>query len=308
MEFITIPCNLCGSWKYSLFARGPDFEYRCSGDEFNVVKCDNCGLIYLNPRPAPSELSMIYPDEYIPYRFDDYLSGFVNELRMAVQRCKVKALKKYAKPNATIWDVGCGGGFFLDCLRRFGMPSWDLVGVDISKSAIEKIERKDFTGICGRFEDIDIEAESVDIIVMNQVIEHLDDPSAVVDKSYHVLRKGGHIFIETPSIEGWDAVIFKTRHWGGWHFPRHWTFFSQHTLSQLLSKKGFQIRDTEWLLSPNFWAQSFHHWLVDKGLPGRFASLMDCKNPIFMAFFSSIDVMQRLFGHTSNMRIIGLRR
>lgn len=307
MEYIDIICNLCGSQENSPYACGPDFEYRCTDDEFRIVKCDSCGFIYLNPRPAPSELYTIYPDNYIPYRFDDYLSGFTNSLRMAVQRFKVKALRSFARPAAIIWDVGCGGGFFLDCLHKFGDPTWRLTGVDISEKAVNKVKAKGFETIQGRFETIDIEPGSVDIVVLNQVIEHLNNPAAVVEKASYVLRKGGHIFIETPSIEGWDARIFKSRHWGGWHFPRHWTFFSQQTLSQLLKEKGFDVVDSTWLLSPNFWAQSCHHWLIDKGISERFADMIDCKNPIVLALFSTVDLIQKIFRHTSNMRMVGLK-
>lgn len=227
---------------------------------------------------------------------------------MAVQQLKVKALKQFAPRNAVIIDVGCGGGFLLECIRKYGMPSWKLIGNDFSEKAIEKIKAKGFKAFGGRFEALEMEPESADIIILNQVIEHLDDPCAVIAKVCHVLKKGGYIFIETPSMEGWDARLFKKRYWGGWHFPRHWTIFTKYTLGDMLKRNGFEVVDIKWLLSPNFWAQSFHHLLIDNGVPERIARIMDCKNPAVLALFSAVDLIQKLFDHTSNMRMIGQKR
>lgn len=159
--------------------------------------------------------------------------------------------------------------------------------------------------IHGRFETISAPPEIVDLIVLNQVIEHLDDPSAVLDKASHILKKGGYIFIETPSLDGWDARIFGSRYWGGWHFPRHWTLFTDRTLTKLLEKKNFRVIEKAYLLSPNFWAQSFHHCLIDKGVSERIAGLFDCRNPLALSLFSGVDLLQKVFGHTSNMRLVG---
>lgn len=304
MKIIKVQCCICSNTKNSIIGQGPDFEYHTSDDEFTMVQCSNCGLVYLNPRPDNSEFRTIYPDNYIPYRFDEHLSGFVNKLRMTVQSLKVKSLRRYVPENAVVWDVGCGGGFFLECLRTSGKQSWQLTGVDVSDSAIKTIQSKGFTGIRGRFEELDISPDTVDVIVLNQVIEHLDNPVAVIKKAYSVLKPGGYLFIETPSLEGLDAKLFKHRYWGGWHFPRHWTIFTSTTLTKLLEKEGFRDTKETWLLSPNFWAQSFHHWLIDKGVPERISGWMDCKNPFVLAFFSTIDLIQKLFGHTSNMRLV----
>lgn len=304
MEYINIICNLCGSSSHRVVSKGPDFEYRCVPDEFAMVECIDCGLVYLNPRPAASELGVIYPASYVPYHFDQYLPPAVNNAREYVQKRKVLALKKYVGADAVVWDVGCGGGFFLDCLRKYGNPGWRLAGIDISTEAIKKVVEKGHEGIVGRFESMIIPPESVDVIVLNQVIEHLDNPAGVVRKAGQVLRRGGIVFIETPSLEGWDAKLFKNRYWGGWHFPRHWTLFNSKTAAALLSDNGFVVVKKNYLLSPTFWAQSFHHLMVDKGVSERIAGVMAPKNPFAMITFSLLDIVQIMFGHTSNMRIV----
>lgn len=308
MKYLDVKCNTCGSNRKETIASGTDFEYFCTDEVFTMVRCLECGLIYLDPRPAPQELSIIYPDNYIAYRFDDYLPPLVNKIRILIQKRKVRAVARLCNEQAEIWDVGCGGGFFLECLRELGPETWTLKGVDISAKALNRVQERGFETLQGRFEGMDLTPESVDLIVLNQVIEHLDDPAAVVKKAYQALKPGGHLFIETPSVEGWDARIFLERYWGGWHFPRHWTLYTKRTIGQLLNQSGFDVVQTNWLLSPNFWAQSFHHWMIDCGFSDRIAHLMDCSNPLAMAFFSLVDLVQMIFGHTSNMRAIGRKR
>jgi len=261
--------------------------------------------VFLNPRPADNELPTIYPEHYIPYRFDEHLSPLMQKARMWLQRRKAKDLLKLAGPGAAVWDVGCGGGFLLQLLQRFGRPTWKLAGVDICPRSVQKVRQLGIEALCGRFETLDVPRNSVDVIVLNQVLEHLDDPAAVVAKAFSVLSPGGYLFVEVPSLEGWDAKLFGKRHWGGWHFPRHWTFYTRQSLTAVLTQNGFAIHEHRWLLSPNFWAQSLHHWLIDRGVPQRAAGWVDCSNPLVMALFTAVDLLQKQFGHTSNMRIVG---
>ena len=50
MDFIR--CNLCGSAELGLFFKCKDHFLDRSEQEFNVVKCRSCGLVYINPRPT----------------------------------------------------------------------------------------------------------------------------------------------------------------------------------------------------------------------------------------------------------------
>ena len=54
-----VSCGVCGSSDAKTFASGKDFEYRTSPDEFAALRCGECGLVYLNPRPAAEDGTMI---------------------------------------------------------------------------------------------------------------------------------------------------------------------------------------------------------------------------------------------------------
>lgn len=299
-------CNTCGSSKYNIIAGSPDFEYRTCSNEFTFGECADCGTVYLVDRPDASGLGTIYPDSYIPYSFNEHLGPIIAFARNVVQKKKVGPVRQYAPEKALVVDVGCGGGEFLRILRDSGDSSWRLVGVDISERAMDVLKQLNIEGVLGRFEEMEWPLPAPDVIVMNQVIEHLEDPKAVVARSFDLLRPGGVLMMETPSVDAWDAKLFRKRHWGGWHTPRHWVLYTPETLKRLADEAGFETVEVTHLLSPNFWLQSLHHKLSEGGaLSRRLAKLFDVSNPVALPIATLIDVVQiRLTGKTSNFRLV----
>src|SRR5436190_317457 len=130
VETIRATCNSCGSSDADPLGQSPDFEYATCTGEFRFVRCRFCGLVYLKDRPVPSALNIIYPPNYIPYRFNEHLGPVIAHLRDFVQKGKIAPIRRFAQPGCLIVDVGCGGGEFLRLLKQHGDPSWRLMGVD----------------------------------------------------------------------------------------------------------------------------------------------------------------------------------
>jgi 2-polyprenyl-3-methyl-5-hydroxy-6-metoxy-1,4-benzoquinol methylase len=299
-------CNSCGSPDQILVGRSPDFEYETCANEFDFVECGACGLVYLRDRPTVDQLDVIYPPSYIPHRFEEHLGGFISRLRNQVQRRKVKSLNRHLPPHSLIMDVGPGTGEFLELLGRFGDPSWELCGVDFSEEAVRSVRELGIEAVHARFEALDWHGPAPAAITMNQVIEHLDDPAAVLAKAHQMLAPNGVIFIETPSIDGWDYRIFRRRYWGGWHTPRHWVLYNETTLGDLMERSGFAVVEVDYLLSPNFWLQSVHHMVSEKWRSPRLARWSDVSVLPSLIVASCVDFVQRaLRGRTSNFRMVG---
>lgn len=307
IKTLLVICNNCGSDSYEEIATSKDFEYETCNNEFTFVRCTSCGLVYLQNRPCTSELSVIYPPDYIPYHFNEYLGPLIAGFRNFVQKSKIQAIAHYAQPECTIIDVGCGSGELLRIAKKLGDSSWHLIGVDFAEEAMINLKRFNIEGRQGRFETMSWEKSLLpQVIVMNQVIEHLDDPFQVVACAFDLLQPGGVLIIETPSIEGWDAKLFQKRYWGGWHTPRHWNLYDQHTLEFLLKKHGFEIVETTYLLSPNFWLQSLHHLIVDRLAMPRLARFFDVSFLPALVIATGVDYIQKsLHNRTSNFRIVG---
>jgi SAM-dependent methyltransferase len=113
---------------------------------------------------------------------------------------------------------------------------------------------------CRRVEDCNEIAENtIDLATMFHVIEHVDDPAAVVRRVASWLKPGGLFAVETPNIESLDAHTFQPTFWGGYHIPRHWNLFRPKTLKKLLEDAGMQVVKTTYQTGHSFWMYSLQH-------------------------------------------------
>lgn len=143
-----------------------------------------------------------------------------------------------------ILDAGCGNGFIASELSRLGH---DVVAIDASEDGIN-LARQAHPDV--RFEvrsvydDLRDLAADVDIIVSSEVIEHLYSPQRFLQNAASLLDDSGVIILTTPyhgylknlalSIaNAWDR--HHTVQWEGGHIK----FFSERTLSQMLTDAGF---------------------------------------------------------------------
>src|SRR5215472_13427573 len=80
-----VACCVCGATNGQPVGVGEDFEYRTSPDSFLAMRCRDCGLVYLDPRPATSELARIYPPHYHAFDFSAERYGFVYRVRRRLE-------------------------------------------------------------------------------------------------------------------------------------------------------------------------------------------------------------------------------
>jgi len=296
-------CALCDKRGGSLFASGPDFEYDTTRSEFRFWRCP-CGGVYLDPRPAAEALPRIYPSNYYAYEFAQKLGPFVMRFKRLAERAKVDTYRPFVAAHARVLDVGCGDGHLLAELRGACDFPLELEGVDFSPVAAEAAERAGFKVHQGRVETLELPARAFDLIIMNQLIEHMPDPLAVLRVMKRALRPGGHLLIETPNIESLDARLFRRRYWGGYHLPRHFHLFDRRTLAQLVERAGLAVVVRRPLVCPQFWIISLHNWLASLGRRELAARLFSPFNPLWLAPFTLVELVQQRLWWTSNLQLV----
>ena len=299
-------CPLCGiDYPRTRAARGPDFEYRTTGDqEFEFCRCTSCGTVVLDPRPADHEIARLYPPEYEPYRFER-LNPVVKAGRDAVQRRKASVLAGVVPKGGTIVDVGCGNGSLLRLMREDYGDRFQLIGWDYPGPHLQPLVDAGITTIGAPIEPAHV-PQNVDLFVLNQVIEHVPYPDRLIAMLARALKPGGHLIIETPDTNGIDARWFAGRYWGGYHIPRHLVLFNQQSLHALIERCGMQVVESAHLASPAFWVQSLHHFLSESRVPAL-ASLMTLRNAPLVACAAIVDMVSGRLGRTSNQRVIARR-
>jgi SAM-dependent methyltransferase len=265
-------CVICNTIAPSQFI-GSVTEHEYSNTTslvFPVYRCRNCQLIYLYPRPDVSEMKTIYPDNYYSYHLSSSKSelkssmrSFINsfQFRLDVRNFRRRILP-FIKPNPTgrplrILDIGCATGVHLDNIKIF-LPDSETHGVDINKFAIEKARESGHKVYCGRFEDIDFPLGYFDVVYSIHVIEHVESPDFFVRKCLDLLSPDGILLIETPNTDSLDYCMFKKRHWGGYHAPRHWNLFNIETFRHLSKRFDAEIVSFAPYTTGIFWNWSCH--------------------------------------------------
>jgi SAM-dependent methyltransferase len=283
-------------------AVGEDFEYRSSPDTFLAVRCSGCGLVYLNPRPTMSELSRIYPPEYHAFDFSAARYGVAHRVRRRLEARRVLAWCHGFGSDARILDIGCGDGFHLRILRDFGRPTWQLEGVEPDARAAEAARSAGLKVHQGTIQELALPASQYDLVLFIATLEHVDDPVAVLTSVHSLLRPGGKVGIVTDNTATMDFRLFSRRHWGGYHFPRHWNLFNRNTLRLLAERSGLQVEEISTALSPVNWVYSLRNVLTDWGAPRWVVDRFSLHGTGALTLFSLVDAGYQVFGRGALLR------
>jgi SAM-dependent methyltransferase len=128
-------------------------------------------------------------------------SGLDRAQRQA--RMLAEVLRGNAAP-ARIVDVGCGDGRATGLAARLN-PGHQVIGVDWSADALRRAGRYGLILVQAGVEPpgLPVAAESVDVVIMSELIEHLVDTDAALDEVHRVLRPGGSLLLSTPNLAAW---------------------------------------------------------------------------------------------------------
>ncbi len=225
-------CALCGSGeKSTLFTEDP----------FSVVRCSNCGLVYVTPRLPPGVLlEEIYDESY--WKSDSpKVRGYADysaerDFYVRTFRIRNRFVRSFASPPGKVLDVGCAAGFFLAVAREDG---WECAGVEPS-APIAETARKNLPGVeifTGLLEDAPFEKESFDLVTLWDVVEHTPDPVSFLRAAAAMVKPGGVLILETQNVDSLFARILG-RKWQHYKHAEHLYHFSPYTLRRLLEKEA----------------------------------------------------------------------
>jgi len=127
--------------------------------------------------------------------------------------------------ETTLLDVGSGASPYYEL---FAGKITNYIAVDMEE-ILPKTENRPITQKVGTAEKLPIESESVDIVMSNQVLEHVLDERAAVAESFRVLKPGGQFIGSVPHIS--------PIHLEPYDFRR----FTYYGLKQILENHGFEV-------------------------------------------------------------------
>ncbi|OBV39239.1 bifunctional 2-polyprenyl-6-hydroxyphenol methylase/3-demethylubiquinol 3-O-methyltransferase UbiG [Janthinobacterium psychrotolerans] len=119
----------------------------------------------------------------------------INPLRLEWINAKVPLAGK------RVIDIGCGGGILAESMARKGA---DVTGIDLSEKALKVADLHSLeSGVNVRYKLIAAEAMAAeeagqyDVVTCMEMLEHVPDPSAIVQACAALVKPGGHVFMST---------------------------------------------------------------------------------------------------------------
>ena len=304
MKLTFTKCCICETDDAVPVGVGEDYEYRTGADTFLAVKCVSCGLVYLNPRPDVSEFERIYPPTYHAFDFSEKDFGIVYKIRSRLEAKRLLSWCAGLPDDARILDVGCGDGFHLKLLQKYGNKNWTLEGVDLDTRAAEMAEKAGLKVHVGTIENLNLPENYYDLAIMIQTIEHVEKPDEILRAVKGVLKPNGKLVVVTDNTDSIDFKLFKNAYWGGYHFPRHWNLFNQNSLGKLAAKVGFETADLTTQVSPVNWVYSIHNALVDWNAPAFLINQFTLKSTVSLSAFTTLDIGLQKVGKGALLRAI----
>jgi SAM-dependent methyltransferase len=240
-----VACNLCGERDARVLypstlghdhSRPDTSHYRCTTAAYGVhptiVKCNNCGLIYANPRLDAHSIDENYS------RVDDPLYIEEREGRVLTFRRNLRPLEQLVTnplPRRLL-DVGCHIGVMLEIAQERG---WEAMGIEPSAWAAARAQERGLKVINATLSNAHLASDSFDAVTLWDVVEHLTNPAADLSQVYRVLRPGGVVGVHTIDIESPLARIMGPR-WP-WLMEMHLYYFSPRSLGRMLEQIGFKV-------------------------------------------------------------------
>lgn len=326
-----VSCDLCGGTGYTLYLQSKDYINKREGI-FSVVRCNNCGLIFTNPRPDKTEISEFYPSSTHYFVFD---KNSLNPMRVVtgIYKTLLQYFKKYF-PEKTITffyriliyplylikkhkfdaeaipsyveggkllEIGCSYGKYLYEMKKLG---WEVSGLEMNKEAVNA-GRDIFTLdlINKNIDEVEFEEELYDVVVMKMVLEHLYSPDKILKNISKWLKNDGQCIVTIPDISGFEARLFG-QYFYSLHLPNHLYHFSPETLKKYFKKNGLKICKIHHHRTDGDFFGSLNNFLTDRK---SFSALKILKWSFLKIFIRFFLILISIIYRTGRMTVFAVK-
>jgi SAM-dependent methyltransferase len=155
----------------------------------------------------------------------------------ARSRLLLQLLRRIERRNpCRIIEVGCGWGTNFRELERCG---YAVTGLDISREALERLDRSDRTLIeADLADDLPPNVPQYDVVLALDVIEHMDDDQGAVRRLAQLTKPGGHVIISVPALPALFSEFDKVQ--------GHRRRYTPEALRYALAGSGLELVEILW--------------------------------------------------------------
>ncbi len=187
-------CKICSS------------NVKLINNKFNLGKCEKCSLIFSLKSFSQEELISLY-DKLYNNENAKYSSYATNEYSMLLENKQIKIgyhraqiIKRHIlnKKFNSVLEIGSGIGL-IGAYIRSKNKEIKYLGIEIDEEAYKKSKNLNLNTINSDFKIMEKIDETFDVIMLWEVIEHLQDLKKFIELAYSKLNKGGKVILSTPN-------------------------------------------------------------------------------------------------------------
>jgi len=247
------PCDgrfVTEAWRYDRPPVGEThFSFSGEGYERTIERCSLCGH-FISRLDFGAE---IYAGGYVDATYGDGLADAYARImalppEQSDNAARVARVVEFVRgrlpESATVLDVGSGLCVFLARLKEHGLVGTAL---DPDPRAAEHARKTvGVESVCGDFMALD-DLGTFDLVAFNKVLEHVEDPVAMLARAREVLASGGIVYVEVPdgdaaADEGPEREEF---------FVEHLHVFSPASLALAATRAGLSLLRIDRLREPS---------------------------------------------------------
>lgn len=260
----TEKCPICDSTDLEPFLKCKD--YYATGEEFELIKCKQCGFGITQDFPVQEVVGKYYNvPNYISH--SDTNKGVINKLyhiaRTIALKSKSKIVTKHAPFGAhSLLDIGSGTGYFLNKMKH---NRWLVTGVEKDEGARQYAKSKFDLNVHDHEFLFQIGEKKKDVVTMWHVLEHVEKLNDTLAQIHYILKKDGVAVIALPNKDSYDAKAYKDK-WAAYDVPRHLWHFSPNDFELLANKHNFKLEE----MKPMYF-DAFYISMLSEKYKGTFA-------------------------------------
>ena len=238
MNNIETECLLCGGTAKLIHKKYPGYQ---EPDTFKIYHCSECNTGFSLPR---TQTSAIYENIYknrdkVPgynryRRYAMFIKKFANPFEYLTESAEPywgvkEALSVSVGENKPrILEIGSGLGYLTYSLIK---ANYDVIGMDVSQTAVNEANASfgDHYICADLFEYAKLHPDSFDIVILTEVIEHIDKPIEFIASILRLLKSDGRVIITTPNKSFYPEDII----WASDLPPVHCWWFGEESMKHI---------------------------------------------------------------------------
>lgn len=231
-----------------------DPSHYCDWEKFEYVKCNDCGLVYVETLPTEEEMYAAYDGGkwknlrrklVSPFRKLEHFSIYDEKMQSTGKLLDIAQKHVSTGKDNKMLDIGCNKGFLLTTGVERGFTPY---GIELVPVLMEQFKRKfkkykthihsdNFSYVSEKFPE-----NFFQLITAIDLIEHFQNPREDFENVFRILDKGGVFLVQTPDTQSKESIE-QVGKWTALRAYEHLILFDNHNLELLAKQIGFSKID-----------------------------------------------------------------